>query len=134
MSSRRASGASSTARWWPRSSRSSRAVSSGPPVPRPSARHDRRPDSPGAPSRSRGDVAGWPAMRLVTFRDPAGEVHVGSVEADGVARLRAPSMLDWLAGEGREPEGTKHDLADVEPLAPVPEPPSVRDFFAFEGH
>jgi fumarylacetoacetate (FAA) hydrolase len=74
------------------------------------------------------------AMRLVTFRDPAGGVHVGSVEGDGVAQLRASSMLGWLAGEGREPGGARHHLAEVELLAPVPEPPSVRDFFAFEGH
>src|SRR4051795_4680961 len=43
-------------------------------------------------------------------------------------------MLDGLAGEGRERAGDEHALADVQLLAPVPEPPSVRDFFAFEGH
>jgi fumarylacetoacetate (FAA) hydrolase len=43
-------------------------------------------------------------------------------------------MLAWLAGEGREHAGRSHAVAEVELLAPVPEPPSVRDFFAFERH
>ena len=73
-------------------------------------------------------------MRLVTFRAPDGPVGVGEVEGDRVHALAAPSMLDWLAGEGRERAGTDHAFADVELLAPVPEPPSLRDFFAFEGH
>ena len=48
--------------------------------------------------------------------------------------LAAPTMLDWLRGDGHEPAGRDHALADVRLLAPVPEPPSVRDFFAYEGH
>ena len=48
--------------------------------------------------------------------------------------LAAPDMLAWLAGEGHEPTGAEHALAEVTLLAPVPSPPSVRDFFAFEGH
>src|SRR5437764_2242925 len=43
-------------------------------------------------------------------------------------------MLHWLAGEGRESAGAEHALTEVTLLAPVPEPPSVRDFFAYEGH
>ncbi len=43
-------------------------------------------------------------------------------------------MLGWLAGEGRGEEGTRHAVHEVRLLAPVPRPPSVRDFFAFEGH
>jgi len=43
-------------------------------------------------------------------------------------------MLAWLAGEGSEPSGQRHPIADVTVLAPVPDPPSVRDFYAFEGH
>ena len=43
-------------------------------------------------------------------------------------------MLDWLRGDGHEPAGSRHALEEVELLAPIPEPPSVRDFFAFEGH
>jgi fumarylacetoacetate (FAA) hydrolase len=73
-------------------------------------------------------------MRLVTFRDAEGRAAVGRIEGDGLVELRAPSMLYWLAGDGREDAGREHALADVRLLAPVPEPPSVRDFFAFEGH
>jgi len=73
-------------------------------------------------------------MRLVTFRVPDGPVGVGELEGDRVHVLAAPSMLHWLAGEGHERTGTDHAFADVELLAPVPEPPSLRDFFAFEGH
>jgi fumarylacetoacetate (FAA) hydrolase len=43
-------------------------------------------------------------------------------------------MLAWLSGEGRDATGDVHFLSDVTLLAPVPEPPSVRDFYAFEGH
>jgi fumarylacetoacetate (FAA) hydrolase len=73
-------------------------------------------------------------MRLVTFRDAEGRAAVGRLEGDGLVELRAPSMLHWLAGDGREDAGREHAVADVRLLAPVPEPPSVRDFFAFEGH
>jgi fumarylacetoacetate (FAA) hydrolase len=73
------------------------------------------------------------AVRLVTFR-AGDEEHVGRLEDDRVVRLGAPTMLDWLRGEGRDETGADHALADVELLAPVPDPPSVRDFFAFEEH
>lgn len=82
------------------------------------------------------------AVRLVSFRDPGGATHVGELAGPGgaegggarVRALAAPSMLAWLAGEGREPTGEEHPLEAVTLLAPVPEPPSVRDFYAFEGH
>jgi fumarylacetoacetate (FAA) hydrolase len=76
-------------------------------------------------------------MRLVTFRVAEADgsaLRVGILEAEGVAELAAPSMPAWLSGEGRERSGARHALTDVVLLAPVPEPPSVRDFFAFEGH
>jgi len=73
-------------------------------------------------------------MRLVTFRDPAGAARVGELAGERVHELRAPTMLAWLTGEGREHAGTEHALDDVALLAPVPEPPSVRDFFTYEGH
>ena len=73
-------------------------------------------------------------MRLVTCTDPDGAVCVGRLDGERIAVLRAPTMLDWLHGEGREDAGVEHDADEVGLLAPVPEPPSVRDFFAFEGH
>lgn len=73
-------------------------------------------------------------MRLVTFTDPTGAAHVGSLTENGVQRLEAPSMIAWLRGEGHEQTGTLWAAAEITLLAPVPEPPSVRDFYAFEGH
>lgn len=73
-------------------------------------------------------------MRLVSFRRPDGTTAVAEVEDDRVLELAAPTMLDWLAGEGRERTGEERVLGEVELLAPVPRPPSVRDFFAYEGH
>ncbi len=48
--------------------------------------------------------------------------------------LVAPDMLAWLRREGREAAGPRHPLDGIRLLAPVPTPPSVRDFFAFEDH
>lgn len=77
-------------------------------------------------------------MRLVTFRDPHSSVRVGRLDGDGddarVVELTAPTMLAWLRGEGHEPTGRDHAIGDVKLLAPVERPPSVRDFFAYEGH
>lgn len=73
-------------------------------------------------------------MRVGTFRSQAGEAFVGELDGETVRRLSAPSMLAWLAGEGQERSGEDAGLAELAVLAPVPEPPSVRDFFAFERH
>ncbi len=73
-------------------------------------------------------------MRLVSFRDPGGETLVGRLDGERVVALEAASMLEWLGGEGRADAGAEYALAELELLAPVPEPPSVRDFFAYEDH
>jgi fumarylacetoacetate (FAA) hydrolase len=74
-------------------------------------------------------------MKLVSYRAGSeARIRVGELRDERVIELAAGSMLDWLAGAGREPAGAEHALARVELLAPVPEPPSVRDFYAFEGH
>ncbi len=73
-------------------------------------------------------------MRLVTFRDPAGVQGVGRFDGENVVSLEAPTMLDWLNGDGHGDTGTTRGLDEVELVAPVPEPPSVRDFFAYEDH
>jgi fumarylacetoacetate (FAA) hydrolase len=70
-------------------------------------------------------------VRLCTF-SLEGRVAPGRVEGDRVVELGAASLADWLA-EGGEDTG-EHALADVRLLAPVPRPPSVRDFYAFERH
>jgi 2-keto-4-pentenoate hydratase/2-oxohepta-3-ene-1,7-dioic acid hydratase in catechol pathway len=74
-------------------------------------------------------------MRLVTFRASDGADRVGRLAGDSVIELAAPDMRAWLAGEGhRDANAAPHPLAGVTLRAPVPEPPSVRDFFSFEGH
>ncbi len=62
-------------------------------------------------------------------------MRVGELRPDGgVVELEAPTMVQWLAGRGRAPTGTAHPAEAVRLHAPVPEPPSVRDFYAYEGH
>jgi fumarylacetoacetate (FAA) hydrolase len=74
-------------------------------------------------------------MRLVTFAVGDGPERVGSLRSDAmIEELEAPDMIAWLAGKGRRAAGPAHHLADVRLLAPVPTPPSVRDFYAYEGH
>ena len=72
-------------------------------------------------------------MRLITYRDAAGSARAGRLDGEQVRGLRAASAIDWLDGE-RSESGEIVARGEVELLAPVPEPPSVRDFFAFEGH
>jgi fumarylacetoacetate (FAA) hydrolase len=74
-------------------------------------------------------------MRLVTFVSAEGGERVGELRPDSsIVELVAPSMPAWLAGTGRSPTGREHALPEVRLLAPIPRPPSVRDFFAYEGH
>jgi fumarylacetoacetate (FAA) hydrolase len=74
-------------------------------------------------------------VRLVTFLPAAGSPRVGELRPDHtVVELEAGSMNEWLAGVGRSEAGTTHALADVRLLAPLPDPPSVRDFYTYEGH
>jgi fumarylacetoacetate (FAA) hydrolase len=74
-------------------------------------------------------------MRLITFLPAAGGERVGELRPDHtIVELEARSMIEWLAGTGRGAAGPEHALGDVRLRAPVPEPPSVRDFFAYEGH
>lgn len=73
-------------------------------------------------------------MRVVTVRERAGAVRVAELEGETAHLLAAPTMLAWLAAEGRERTGDERALADVQVLAPIPDPPSVRDFYSFERH
>ena len=73
-------------------------------------------------------------MRLVGFRGDDGALRVGELEGETVHLLRAESMATWLGGEGRERTGERREIDSVALEAPVPEPPSVRDFYAFEQH
>jgi fumarylacetoacetate (FAA) hydrolase len=73
-------------------------------------------------------------MRVGTFARANDTRLVGAVEGSEVRVLEAPTMVAWLAAEGRQATGETIPLPELRTLAPVPEPPSVRDFYAFEGH
>ncbi len=73
-------------------------------------------------------------MRIVTFRDSPHSTRVGILENEQVHGLAAETMIEWLNGEGHVRTGTIHPLKDVHLLAPVPTPPSLRDFFSYEEH
>ena len=49
-------------------------------------------------------------------------------------RLLAPSLLDYLISSEPVGEAESYLLSQVQLLAPIPNPPAVRDFIAFEKH
>jgi fumarylacetoacetate (FAA) hydrolase len=75
-------------------------------------------------------------VRLCTFRTAGGppEGWPGRVEGDRIVRLDAPDLISVLSQRGRVADGASEPASAAELLAPVPRPPSVRDFFAFEQH
>ena len=86
-------------------------------------------------------------MRLVTFRIGNQPARPGAL-ADGgrtVVQLAAPSVLAIVEGGqsaleraaetlARPPREALFPLADVTLLAPIPQPPQMRDFLCFEKH
>lgn len=83
-------------------------------------------------------------MRFLTFRDAAGE-RVGVLAGDRVHPLPIGiALIDLLGDDGTRlrtageqalaDTHTVHDLADLHLLAPIPAPPTVRDFMTFESH
>jgi fumarylacetoacetate (FAA) hydrolase len=70
-------------------------------------------------------------LRLCTF-EVGGREAPGRLEGDRVVELGAPSLVAWLAAGGGEVG--EHGLEEVRLRAPVPHPPSIRDFYAFERH
>jgi len=70
-------------------------------------------------------------MRLCTF-ETEGRLAPGRIEAERVIELGAPTLADWLESGGEDVG--EHSLDAVRLRAPVPRPPSVRDFYAFEEH
>jgi fumarylacetoacetate (FAA) hydrolase len=74
-------------------------------------------------------------MRVASFERADRTRLVGRIDNDDrVHILAAADMLGYLAGEGRAETGETVEISELRVLAPVPEPPSVRDFYAFEGH
>ena len=58
----------------------------------------------------------------------------GRIEGDRVVQLAAQTLQSFFTGGGTAREHAEYPLADVQLLAPVLHPPSVRDFYAFEQH
>ncbi|MFN2589159.1 MAG: fumarylacetoacetate hydrolase family protein [Actinomycetota bacterium] len=83
-------------------------------------------------------------MRWATFLDAGGE-RVGLVDGDAVLPLEpGVRLLDLLGDDGERLSSAAAvarsgvfdsvAVADIHLLAPIPRPPSVRDFYAFEQH
>ena len=75
-------------------------------------------------------------MRICLFTPLDRDVRgwVGAIEGDRVVHLAAQSLASFFTGGGSAREHDEYALEDVRLLAPVPRPPSVRDFYAFEDH
>jgi fumarylacetoacetate (FAA) hydrolase len=58
----------------------------------------------------------------------------GRIEGDRVIQLAAQTLQSFFTGGGQAREHAEYSLSDVQLLAPVLHPPSVRDFSAFEEH
>ncbi len=58
----------------------------------------------------------------------------GLIEGDHVIQLAAQTLQAFFAGGGKARHHAEFRLDDVKLLAPVLQPPSVRDFYAFEQH
>jgi 2-keto-4-pentenoate hydratase/2-oxohepta-3-ene-1,7-dioic acid hydratase in catechol pathway len=73
-------------------------------------------------------------VKLCTFSVEGGAPGPGRIEGERVLGLAADSLIAVLAtGDEAAVEG-EFALEEVRLHAPVPTPPSVRDFFAFEQH
>jgi fumarylacetoacetate (FAA) hydrolase len=78
-------------------------------------------------------------MKLVTFRSLDNITHAGIVHNDQVIELPYLTLLEALRTPGALQEtvpapGTAYAFEMVSLLPPVPEPPTIRDFYAFEQH
>ena len=58
----------------------------------------------------------------------------GLIEGDSVFQLAAQTIQSFFSGGGDARRHARFALDDVQLLAPVLHPPSVRDFYAFEQH
>jgi 2-keto-4-pentenoate hydratase/2-oxohepta-3-ene-1,7-dioic acid hydratase in catechol pathway len=85
-------------------------------------------------------------MRWATYRSdgaPTSRPRVGLVDGDRILGLRSvENLIDLLADDQRMAKARDEALRDpyetvgldVRLLPPIPTPPSIRDFMAFEGH
>lgn len=83
-------------------------------------------------------------MKLVRYLGPGAATYVGVVDGDlivpvgrGSAEATQGALLALaMAGPARTPAAIAEPVPydDARVLAPVPNPPSIRDFYAFEAH
>lgn len=84
-------------------------------------------------------------MRWVTYRAGSHEGRVGLVVGESVYGLEPGlTLLELLGDDGERmahaadraqaQPSEVHPISDVQLLAPIPDPPTVRDFYAFEQH
>jgi len=78
-------------------------------------------------------------MKLVTFRTDDWSTHAGVVRDEQIIALDYPTLLELLRdpdglARAREADGESYTFEEIHLLSPIPEPPSVRDFYAFEQH
>lgn len=71
-------------------------------------------------------------MRLVTVSVDE-ELRPGRLEADGVVLYGAPQLRDVL-NAFVAPDVGRVPVANVKLRPPIPHPPTIRDFYAFEAH
>ncbi len=58
----------------------------------------------------------------------------GRIEGDRVIQLAAQTLQAFFSGGGTAREHAEYALAEVDFRAPIKQPPSIRDFYAFEEH
>lgn len=86
-------------------------------------------------------------MQLVTFKTDDGLTYAGVIRDNQVVALSYPGLLELLrdpAGldaaqsalnrEQEAEDASMYALDEVVLLAPIPDPPTLRDFYAFEQH
>jgi len=81
-------------------------------------------------------------MKLVTFKTINNTTYAGVIRGERVLPLNYPTLLELL----QDPEGIRRArqllgseeqglaLKDIRLLTPIPQPPTMRDFYAFEQH
>ncbi|MBV8694110.1 MAG: fumarylacetoacetate hydrolase family protein [Ktedonobacteraceae bacterium] len=82
-------------------------------------------------------------MKLVTFRAADGSTHAGVIRDERIFVLNYPTLLELLHdadGLTQARQAFLHGsekvcmLNEVVLCSPIPEPPAIRDFYAFEQH
>lgn len=74
-------------------------------------------------------------MKLLRYRcEGVDGPRLGILDGETIRELEAPSLMEWIDGDGREPTGRELPLAEATVLAPCDRAPNFRDFSAFEGH